>query len=134
MISTKDNLLEALNSFGNLTIAVVGDLILDKYVWGDVERISPEAPVPIVKVDKVEYRLGGAANVVMNLCKLGVKAELCAVVGDDEESKTAKMLLAKVSAPTSGLVIDPSRPTSVKTRIIARRQQMIRVDSESTIA
>ena len=133
MNSQKTELYAALEALQGTTIAVVGDLILDKYVWGEVSRVSPEAPVPVVKVDREEYRLGGAANVVMNLSCLGVNAELCAIVGEDEEAKQAQMLLAKVGATTSRLISDASRPTSVKTRVIARKQQVVRIDSESTI-
>ncbi|MEZ4754844.1 MAG: PfkB family carbohydrate kinase [Bdellovibrionota bacterium] len=133
MDTKKADLESALEALKGASITVVGDLILDKYLWGEVTRISPEAPVPVVKVQKEEYRLGGAANVVMNLSKLGAKAELCAVVGDDQEARRARLLLTEIGVGISNLVVDPSRPTSVKTRVIAGRQQIVRIDSESNL-
>ena len=112
-------------------VLVVGDVMLDRYWFGDVERISPEAPVPVVRVGQSEERLGGAANVARNITALGAQAGLLSVVGDDEPGRTIARLVA-ADRIGDHLHIDASLPTTVKLRIIARRQQLARVDFEST--
>lgn len=113
-------------------ILVIGDLMLDQFVWGTVRRISPEAPVPVVEFERESYMPGGAANVARNLTALGAPAELFGVVGQDDSAKQLKRLLGEQSVQCDGVVADTSRPTSVKTRIIAHQQQMVRVDREKT--
>ncbi len=127
----KEELIEVVRRFRELEILVVGDAMVDEYVWGEVERISPEAPVPIVLVDGETKILGGAANVAHNLSTLGVKTSLVAVVGDDDHGKFIKKRLEELGIK-DGTVVDSSRPTTLKTRIIARGQQVVRVDREKT--
>lgn len=112
-------------------VLVLGDVILDSYVRGQVTRISAEAPVPIVEVESEEYRLGGAANVAANITSLGASCDLIGVVGDDEPGRAFRKLLARVGLSDDGLVTDTSRPTSHKTRVLARNQQVVRLDRES---
>lgn len=114
----------------NVRVLVVGDVMLDRYWFGDAERISPEAPVPVVKVEKTDERLGGAANVARNITSLGAQAGLLSMVGDDEPGRQLARLATR-SGIVSHLHIDPSLPTTVKLRLIARRQQVVRVDFES---
>ena len=123
-------LTELLAKFKNKRIAVVGDVMIDKYLWGSVGRISPEAPVPIVEVDRETERLGGAANVANNVKSLGGSPLMVGVVGDDENGVLLTKLLAGQECPTNGIVIDPSRPTTVKTRVIAHSQHVVRIDKE----
>jgi rfaE bifunctional protein kinase chain/domain len=112
-------------------ILVVGDVMLDRYWFGDVDRISPEAPVPVVRIGRAEERLGGAANVARNITALGARAGLLSVVGDDEAGRTLARLM-QVDGVEDHLHVDATLPTTVKLRIIARRQQLARVDFEST--
>lgn len=112
------------------SILVAGDVMLDRYCFGDVERISPEAPVPIVSIRRSEERLGGAANVTRNMTSLGVRAGLLTVVGKDEGASAVTRLLEE-SSITAHLHADDSLPTTAKLRIIGRRQQMLRADFES---
>lgn len=132
MRCSKAELFEAIQKIKDIPILVVGDIILDRYIWGAVARISPEAPVPVVDVRRSEDRLGGAANVVRNLTNLGVKVSICGFIGDDDEGKKVLELLAKDGVERDGVIVDRSRPTSLKTRIVAQKQQMLRVDREST--
>ena len=125
-------LLEALSKLGEPRILVLGDLILDRYVWGTVSRVSPEAPVQILKVDREEYRPGGASNVVHNLTALGAKVSCGGTVGADAEGSELVRLLRAGKADVSSVVRDRDKPTSVKTRMLAHNQQMLRVDSERT--
>ena len=113
-------------------VLVVGDLMVDNYHWGEVERISPEAPVPVVKVEREEFRLGGAGNVVANLAALGCAVTVCAVVGKDDAAQTALGMLEEMGAARQGIVVDGTRPTIEKTRVMARNQQMLRYDREDT--
>ena len=126
----KGIVLNILESFKKLKILVVGDIILDRYVFGKVERISPEAPVPIVEVEREEFRLGGSANVAHNLSALGIKTFLVGVVGQDYGRHIIRGLLkeAKIGDLT---VEDPKRPTTEKTRIVALSQQLLRIDYEN---
>lgn len=112
-------------------IAVIGDFMLDAYLWGTVDRISPEAPVPVVSVNKRSYCPGGAANVIVNLQKLGVQSLPIGVVGRDGNGKELIRLLQKTKVDTSGILTDPERPTTIKTRIVANHQQVVRADEES---
>jgi rfaE bifunctional protein kinase chain/domain len=118
--------------FSSLKILVIGDLILDRYVWGHVRRVSPEAPVPIVGMERQTYQLGGAANVAENILALGGHAEVIGVVGRDAEADQFKDSLNLEGLGTSGLVTDYSRPTTVKTRILSMSQQLLRLDQETT--
>jgi len=111
-------------------VLVVGDVMLDRYWFGDVERISPEAPVPVVKIARTEERPGGAANVARNAAALGAQATLLSVVGDDEPGAALAKLLARERVKTS-LLRDPSLPTTVKLRVIGRQQQLLRIDFET---
>jgi rfaE bifunctional protein kinase chain/domain len=106
--------------------------MLDSYMWGHVDRISPEAPVPVVLLDRKEYRLGGAANVALNLRSLGAPVSLFSVVGSDEEGDRLIKMLREQSIQTNGLIQSNNRITTNKTRIISRNQQMMRLDSETT--
>ncbi len=112
-------------------ILVVGDIIVDQFVWGTVNRISPEAPVPVVNVTKEELLLGGGANVLHNIHSLGAEAVLCGIIGDDEMGGRLQGLLQDLGASTSGLV-QGKRPTTVKTRVVAQGQQVVRFDREQT--
>ena len=118
------------NAFPERRLLVLGDLILDRYVWGSVERISPEAPVPIVRVDRESTMLGGAGNVARNLASLGAQTEIVAAVGEDEAARELLQLFASWKIGVSGLVTDAGRPTTLKTRVIARAQQVVRYDRE----
>lgn len=122
---------EIFEGFKKLQVLVVGDLMIDAYTWGKANRISPEAPVPVVAVNKREARLGGAGNVVMNLVSLGAKPFVVSVVGDDLRGEELKDLLLAQHVSTEGIVIDKSRPTTVKERIIAGSQQLLRIDAEN---
>jgi len=122
-----DHLLSALES---TTMIVAGDTMIDEYFWGDVQRISPEAPVPVVEVESVSRRLGGAANVVQNLARLGVHAQLISLCGDDANGTELARMLDGIGCGTGGLFRSTTRPTTIKTRIIARHQQVVRADRE----
>ncbi|MBN8548180.1 MAG: D-glycero-beta-D-manno-heptose-7-phosphate kinase [Deltaproteobacteria bacterium] len=134
MLCSKQELFETIEKINGLPMLVVGDIILDRYIWGSVARVSPEAPVPVVDVKQVEDRLGGAANVVRNLCNLGVQVSLCGVIGDDLEGQTVLKLLEKDKVERDGVIIDRGRPTSLKTRVVAQKQQMLRIDRENSSA
>lgn len=127
----KENILRALDRFKDMKILVVGDLILDKFVRGKVSRISPEAPVPVVEVTDEEYMPGGAGNVVTNILKLGAQVYIGGVVGKDILGSQLKGILKDMGAEISGVNDDLTRPTSLKTRIIAEHQQVVRADLES---
>ncbi len=119
-------------SFNNTRVLVIGDVMLDTYVWGSVNRISPEAPVPIVAVEKREVRLGGAANVALNLKALGAEPVLCSVVGNDARGNEFKNLLHTEGMPTTAVLNSPSRKTTTKFRIIGNSTQLLRIDDETT--
>lgn len=112
-------------------IVVVGDVMLDAHVWGSVERISPEAPVPVVSVIKETFVPGGASNVAHNIKKLGAKAGICAVTGTDAHGMTLRSMLHNLTIDTNGMLEDDTRPTTVKTRVIAHNQHVVRIDKES---
>jgi D-glycero-beta-D-manno-heptose-7-phosphate kinase len=117
--------------FAKTKLLVVGDVMLDRYWFGDSDRISPEAPVPVVQVAKVDERLGGAANVARNVAALGANTTILGVVGEDEAGNRISELLRQ-SGVNSQLEVDPKVPTTVKLRVIARQQQLIRLDFEET--
>ena len=117
-------------NFKNVKVLVVGDLILDEFLWGDVSRISPEAPVPVVWVKKENFMPGGASNVANNLSALGADVYLAGVVGDDEHGTILKAELEQKGVNIAGLVTDDSRPTILKTRVVAQHQQVVRIDKE----
>lgn len=117
-------------SFEGMKVLVIGDVMLDEYLWGKVDRISPEAPVPIVAIEKRESRMGGAANVAINLQAMGATPLLCSVIGGDLNGRTFIDLLQQMGMVPDGLVQSADRPTTVKTRIIGNNHQMLRVDEE----
>lgn len=125
---------KGIDNFKKTKILVIGDIMLDQFIWGDVSRISPEAPVPVVKVEHETTMLGGAANVVNNLVSLGVNVLLCGVVGDDSSGREIIAKLHELDVDISGIAIEHDRPTSVKTRIIAHAQQVVRYDRETRIS
>jgi rfaE bifunctional protein kinase chain/domain len=129
MIEPK-SLNEILEKFKNQKIAVIGDVMLDRYIFGNVERICPEAPVPIIDLERVETRAGGAANVAMNLKSLGCSVDMFSIVGNDDDGLMLKDILNKSDIDTKNLHCHTSRRTTIKTRIIAHNQQMLRVDTE----
>ncbi|MEK9501289.1 D-glycero-beta-D-manno-heptose-7-phosphate kinase [Gaopeijia maritima] len=121
---------EVLAAIAGVRALVIGDLMLDEYLQGSVDRISPEAPVPVVHVDREWWALGGAANVAANVAALGASCEVVGVVGDDAGGQRLTDALASLGARTSGVVAAPGRPTTVKTRVMARSQQVVRYDRE----
>jgi rfaE bifunctional protein kinase chain/domain len=120
-----------INQFENIPVLVIGDVMIDAYLFGNVERISPEAPVPIVAVNKKESRLGGAANVALNLASLGAKPILCSTIGNDAEGEELIELLNKSNINSDGILKDIDRITTVKTRVISQNHQMLRIDNEN---
>lgn len=122
---------QVFQSFNDKTVLVVGDVMLDAYWWGDVNRISPEAPVPVVDVKNKEYRLGGAANVALNLKRLGATPKLSAVIGTDAMGDHFLDTVRKEGMPTDLIIRSDERPTTVKTRVVGNQDQMIRLDEET---
>jgi rfaE bifunctional protein kinase chain/domain len=120
-----------LNSFSKLNVLIIGDVMVDEYVWGAVERISPEAPVPVVHVRRREHRLGGAANVALNIQALGATPRVVSLFGNDAEGTHLAALMKQHGIPTEGLIVSGTRPTTVKTRVIAGHQHVVRIDAES---
>jgi D-glycero-beta-D-manno-heptose-7-phosphate kinase len=118
--------------FAGIKIGVIGDVMLDTYWWGHVDRISPEAPVPVVALDKKENRIGGAGNVALNLASLGANVSILSVAGADDNAVALKKLLGENNIHIDYLLQLPSRITTTKTRIISRNQQMMRLDAEIT--
>jgi len=118
-------------SFKGLKVLIIGDVMLDSYIWGAVERISPEAPVPIINVKKKDFRLGGAANVALNVLSLGATPILCALIGDDDDGEKLLRRMAEQGMSKEGIITTVDRPTTVKTRVIASHQHVVRVDEES---
>jgi len=121
-----------LRRFSKVNILVVGDIMMDRFIWGKVSRISPEAPVPVVAVEKETFLLGGAANVVNNIHALGGNVTLCGVVGDDEMGQKIIKKLTETKIGLQGIFVEQGRQTSTKTRIIAHHQQLVRIDWETT--
>ena len=122
--------MQLLESFANTRILVIGDVMLDRYWWGNVGRISPEAPVPVVRLENTTLAAGGAANVAVNIAGLGAKAVVVGVVGDDVEARLIGDLLREAGVDADHLLAVDQRPTTVKTRVIAHGQQVARVDQE----
>jgi rfaE bifunctional protein kinase chain/domain len=120
-----------LSRFSKVKILVVGDIMMDRFIWGKVSRISPEAPVPVVAVEKETFLLGGAANVVNNINSLGGKVSLCGVVGDDEMGEKIIKELTEMGIGLHGTFVEEGRQTTTKTRIIAHHQQLVRIDRET---
>lgn len=131
LLNMTTSIVSAFNSFANHKVLVIGDVMIDSYLVGKVERISPEAPVPIISMIEQENRLGGAANVALNVQALGAEPILCAVVGNDERAETLRCLLKDKNITDEGILSDPDRITTVKTRIISGRQHLLRVDRET---
>jgi D-glycero-beta-D-manno-heptose-7-phosphate kinase len=123
------SLVKYVPQFAGTRIMVIGDIIVDHFIWGTVSRISPEAPVPVVNVTREEMLLGGGANVLHNIYSLGGQATLCGIIGNDEMGGRLRQLLADLGASDSGLV-QGKRPTTVKTRVVAHGQQVVRFDRE----
>ncbi len=128
----KEKLQKVFAQFDGFNVVVIGDAMVDAYMWGKVERISPEAPVPIVACTNQENRLGGAANVALNIQALGATPILCSVVGDDSKGVIIRELLHAENLTDDGIFVDPSRPTTVKSRIISDNQHLLRIDWEKT--
>ena len=132
MSQTDTNILrKAIKSFQSSNILVIGDLIIDHFIWGNVSRISPEAPVPVVAVKEETKMLGGAANVINNICSLGGKSVLCGVIGEDETGREVVEKLKSLGQTTNGIISEKDRRTSIKTRVVAHNQQVVRFDKES---
>src|SRR5262249_23227240 len=119
------------DAFASKHIVVLGDLMLDEFIWGRVRRISPEAPVPVVEVERRTQAIGGAGNVVSNLVALGGTAIPMGVVGDDDEAARLCESITRLDGEADGIVTDSGRPTTFKTRIVAHNQQVVRADRES---
>ncbi len=126
----KNTLNELFSAFSKLNVLIIGDVMIDSYLWGKVDRISPEAPVPIVAISKKENRLGGAANVAINIQALGGTPVLCSVIGNDTNGRLFIELLQQLDMPSEGILQSNDRPTTVKTRVIGNNAQMLRVDEE----
>ncbi len=118
--------------FNSKKVLIVGDAMIDAYMWGEINRISPEAPVPVVEVKKHENRLGGAANVALNLQSLGATPILCSVLGNDSKSTLFKKLMEDASLNTQGLITSQNRRTTLKTRVISDNKHQLRIDEEDT--
>lgn len=127
---SKEEIERIFDSFAHKRVLVIGDVMLDSYWWGKVDRISPEAPVPIVNISKREYRLGGAANVALNLKKLGADPVICSVIGRDMDGEVFLRLLAEDEISASGITYSETRPTTVKTRVLGNKNQLLRIDTE----
>ena len=132
MIKLSENRIKELeNNFEGKRIAIIGDMMLDGYFWGDVKRISPEAPVPVLEVGEEFFRFGGAANVALNIATLGGIPITIGVIGDDNYGAIFLSLLKDSKISADGILIDESRPTTTKTRVIADSQHVVRIDKES---
>jgi len=129
---TRKRLIKLFDDFSKKKLAVIGDFMLDRYISGKVSRISPEAPVPVVEVESEFTRFGGAANVVMNVASLGASVFPIGIVGSDASSEELKKLLRQNRFSLEGIIVDSSRPTTVKTRVIADCQHVVRADFEKT--
>jgi D-beta-D-heptose 7-phosphate kinase/D-beta-D-heptose 1-phosphate adenosyltransferase len=129
---TKIRVTEILNALRDRNVIVLGDVMLDEFVWGDVTRISPEAPVPVVDVRRESVHLGGAANVLANLLALGARGTVVGVIGVDEAGKRLRNGLRDLgNRAGDNLIVDEARPSTIKTRIIAHSQLVVRADRES---
>jgi rfaE bifunctional protein kinase chain/domain len=124
---------QIINRFKDLTVLIIGDIMIDSYLWGITERVSPEAPVPIVNVKEKEHRMGGAANVALNIKALGATPIICTIIGADEMAMVYSELLRNQEMSDKGVLVSSDRVTSQKTRIISHNQQVVRVDEENII-
>ena len=129
---TKKEIEKIFDSFNGINTLVIGDVMVDSYVWGYVDRISPEAPVPIVAVNKKEYSLGGASNVLKNLHALGAKPIICSVIGDDDNGRIFIKMIQELKLDKKAVIVSSERITTSKLRIMGNRTQMIRMDEETT--
>jgi len=129
-ILKRSTIIDILQKFSGIRVLIIGDVMLDSYIWGRVTRISPEAPVPVVNNSHTENRPGGAANVAMNINSLGGVPVICSVIGADEEGTVFRALIRQQNMPDNGLIVSPKRITTCKTRIFAGHQQLLRVDRE----
>lgn len=129
----KTTLLDAVGRISGGNILVIGDVIIDHFIWGKVSRISPEAPVPVVDVREENLLLGGAANVLNNIYSLGGKATLCGVIGEDAMADQFETILKELPSPVAGILRVKDRPTMVKTRVVAHNQQVVRFDREKRL-
>ncbi|MBU1011767.1 MAG: D-glycero-beta-D-manno-heptose-7-phosphate kinase [Bacteroidetes bacterium] len=129
---SKENLNQLFDAFSKLKVIVVGDIMLDAYVWGKVDRISPEAPVPIVAIQKRMNRMGGAANVALNLRSLGAEPIICSVIGDDQTGEDLLTVINNESLNSKGIIKSKDRITTTKFRIFGNKTQMLRLDEEVT--
>ncbi|RMD49930.1 MAG: D-glycero-beta-D-manno-heptose-7-phosphate kinase [Ignavibacteria bacterium] len=126
-----ERLNELKKNFENKNIAVIGDMMLDAYFWGDTKRISPEAPVPVIEIDEEFFRFGGAANVALNLSTLKANPFPFGIIGDDNDGEIFKKLMNDANINPEGIICDSSRPTTSKARVIAANQHVVRIDKES---
>lgn len=133
-VSNSKYLTGLVSKFKNVKVLVLGDLILDEFIWGSVSRISPEAPVPVVWVNSESFMPGGASNSSHNICSLGAKSYISGVIGNDDRGILLKKVLREKGVDVSGIVTDPSRPTILKSRVIAHSQQVVRIDREKIAA
>ncbi len=127
---SKKRLLEIINNFSRSKVLVVGDLMIDQFIWGRVSRISPEAPVPVVEVTSENFLLGGSANVMNNIFSVGGEVKVTGIIGSDGMGDLLIRNFEKMNIDTAGVIVEQSRPTTVKTRIIAQSQQVVRFDRE----
>ncbi|WP_439181697.1 bifunctional heptose 7-phosphate kinase/heptose 1-phosphate adenyltransferase [Carboxylicivirga taeanensis] len=127
---TRKELTQVFDAFDKMHILIIGDVMVDSYLWGSVNRISPEAPVPIIATTGRENRLGGAANVALNIQSLGAKPIMCSVIGNDSAGDIFKQLLKTNQLPSNGIISSGKRKTTVKTRIISQNQHLLRIDEE----
>jgi D-glycero-beta-D-manno-heptose-7-phosphate kinase len=131
-MSSKTNLQQILDEFTRKKILIIGDVMVDEYLWGTVSRISPEAPVPVVQCTEREHRMGGAANVAINIRSFGAEPIMCSVIGRDETGIIYKRLLDRVRMTDEGIIESDKRITTAKTRVIGNHQHLLRVDQEIT--
>ncbi|MFT7162884.1 MAG: rfaE bifunctional protein kinase chain/domain, partial [Bacteroidia bacterium] len=128
---TYNSIAEIIDAFQHLKVLIIGDVMIDSYIYGSTNRISPEAPVPVVQVTRKEKRLGGAANVALNIQALGAEPVLCSIIGDDANGVDFINLLNKQNISSEGIIQSKNRITTVKQRVLAGSQQMLRIDEES---
>lgn len=129
-LADPEDLVKYIDAFPGTQVLVIGDIMMDEYIWGDVSRISPEAPVPVVEVRHETKMLGGAANVCHNIVSLGGKCILCGVIGEDATGREIVEKVKTLASVTDGIISEADRPTSIKTRIVAHNQQVVRFDRE----
>ena len=127
---TEQEIRKVFSSFKDKKVLLIGDAMIDQYIWGESNRISPEAPVPVVKINKQEIRLGGAANCALNIKSLGANPILCTVIGNDINGIDFKKLMKDSNLSTDGILVDDNRKTTVKTRVISERKHQLRMDDE----